>query len=138
MNPRFHLAFPVKDLELSRQFYTKILDCKLGRESEYWIDFDFYGHQIVAHLSPDDCLNSKKNPVDGYLIPSRHFGVILPWESWEDLCQKIKDNGVDFFIEPRIRFNNHKGEQATFFIKDPSDNMLEFKTFRNDDDIFRK
>ena len=136
--PRFHLAFPVHDLEEARTFYTDILGCKLGRESDKWIDFDLYGHQIVAHLSPEDCINFGTNPVDGVKVPSRHFGVILPWPKWEDLCKIIKKKNIAFLIEPRIRFKDVSGEQGTFFIKDPSGNALEFKSFRDDSDVFRK
>ena len=135
---RFHLAFPVHDLEEARTFYTDILGCKLGRESDKWIDFDLYGHQIVAHLSTEDCINIGTNPVDGDKVPSRHFGVILPWPKWEDLCKIIKKKNIAFLIEPRIRFKDVSGEQGTFFIKDPSGNALEFKSFRDDSDVFRK
>ena len=136
--PRFHLAFPVHDLEEARTFYTDILGCKLGRESDKWIDFDLYGHQIVAHFSPEDCINIGTNPVDGDKVPPRHFGVILPWPKWEDLCKIIKKKNIAFLIEPRIRFKDVSGEQGTFFIKDPSGNALEFKSFRDDSDVFRK
>tara|TARA_B100001996_G_scaffold258257_1_gene200841 strand:- start:677 stop:1096 length:420 start_codon:yes stop_codon:yes gene_type:complete len=136
--PRFHLAFPVNDLEKSKNFYTSVLGCALGRESKKWIDFNLYGHQIVAHLSPDDCHENSANLVDGDKIPARHFGVILPWSDWEKLSKYIKKMTVDFFIEPRIRFKNKPGEQGTFFIKDPSGNILEFKSFKSDSEIFRK
>ena len=136
--PRFHLAFPVNDLEKSKTFYTSVLGCALGRESKKWIDFNLYGHQIVAHLSPDDCRENSSNLVDGDKIPARHFGVILPWPDWEKLSKYIKKMTVDFFIEPRIRFKNKPGEQGTFFIKDPSGNILEFKSFKSDSEIFRK
>ena len=136
--PRFHLAFPVHDLEEARTFYTDILGCKLGIESDKWIDFDLYGHQIAAHLSPEDFINIGTNPVDGDKVPSRHFGVILPWPKWEDLCKIIKKKNIAFLIEPRIRFKDVSGEQGTFFIKDPSGNALEFKSFRDDSDVFRK
>ena len=136
--PRFHLAFPVNDLEQARSFYTEILGCTLGRESDKWIDFDLYGHQIVAHLSPEDCTNISTNPVDGDKIPSRHFGVILPWAQWEKLCKMINNKDIAFLIEPRIRFKDVSGEQGTFFIQDPSDNVLEFKSFKNDFMVFEK
>ena len=138
MSPKFHLAFPVHNLELSREFYTKVLGCTLGRESDNWIDYNFYGHQVVAHLSPDDCTDPRTNLVDGDQIPARHFGVILPWNQWIDLCEKIKNDDVNFLIEPRKRFKNRAGEQGTFFIQDPSGNVLEFKSFKNDSDVFRK
>ena len=136
--PIFHLAFPVSDLEKAREFYTNILGCTLGRESDKWIDFNFFGHQIVAHLSPEDCTTLKKNLVDGDQISSRHFGVVLQWAEWEKLSMKIKNLDVKFVIEPKIRFKNKKGEQGTFFISDPSGNLIEFKTFKIDNMIFEK
>ena len=136
--PRFHLAFPVIDLEETRNFYLGILGCSLGRESETWIDFNFFGHQIVAHLSPEDCHEIKSNKVDGDKVPSRHFGVILSWENWDNLCGKLKKNKVKFRINPKIRFKNGKGEQGTFFIDDPSGNVLEFKSFKHDLMVFEK
>ena len=136
--PRFHLAFPVHDLDQARNFYADLLGCGIGRESHQWIDFDLYGHQIVAHLSPKDCKITKRNMVDGDKVPSMHFGVILPWKKWKELCEMIKEKTIDFLIEPKIRFKDASGEQGTFFIEDPSGNTLEFKTFKNDIDIFRK
>ena len=136
--PRFHLAFPVHDLELARKFYINVLGCSLGRESKKWIDFNLFGHQVVAHLSPEDCTEISTNSVDNDEIPSRHFGVILPWDEWEELCRKIKNDGLEFLIEPKTRFKNNSGEQGTFFIKDPSGNALEFKSFKDENDIFKK
>ena len=136
--PRFHLAFPVHDLEKAKTFYTSTLGCPLGRESDNWIDFNLYGHQVVAHLSPKDCMNTKTNPVDGDSIPTRHFGVILPWAEWEELCKILISQNIEFLIKPRIRFKNVSGEQGTFFIQDPSGNALEFKSFKNDKDVFKK
>ena len=136
--PRFHLAFPVHDLKEAKSFYTSTLGCPLGRESDNWIDFDLYGHQVVAHLSPKDCINTKTNPVDGDSIPARHFGVILPWAEWEELCKNLTSQNIKFLIKPRIRFENVPGEQGTFFIQDPSGNALEFKAFKNDKDVFKK
>ena len=135
--PRFHLAFPVHDLKMARTFYVDVLGCGTGRHSDKWIDFDLYGHQIVAHLAPDDCRKITKNEVDGDLVPSNHFGVILTWNKWEQLSNIIKQRGMSFLIDPRIRFKGKPGEQGTFFISDPSGNTLEFKTFRNDDDVFK-
>tara|TARA_B100001175_G_C19205248_1_gene493299 strand:+ start:253 stop:678 length:426 start_codon:yes stop_codon:yes gene_type:complete len=135
--PRFHLAFPVNDLERAKDFYVGILGCSIGRHSDKWMDFDLYGHQIVAHLAPEDCVTTRKYEVDGDFVPSRHFGVILMWNKWEQLSNIIKQKGISFLIEPRIRFKGRPGEQGTFFISDPSGNALEFKTFRNDDDIFK-
>ena len=136
--PRFHLAFPVHDLDKARKFYSKTLGCITGRESESWIDFNLYGHQIVAHLSPDDCNTSNTNSVDEDDIPCRHFGVILEWEDWESLKEKIKKLDYPFLVEPKIRFKSKPGEQGTFFISDPSGNALEFKTFKHDSMVFKK
>ena len=136
--PRFHLAFPVHDLELARKFYTNVLGCSLGRESDKWIDFNMHGHQIVAHLSPKDCSPVQTNPVDGDKVPARHFGVILPWNEWETMCERISLSPVNFLIEPKKRFKNSKGEQGTFFILDPSGNALEFKSFKDDKMVFEK
>ena len=136
--PRFHLAFPVIDLESTRKFYSEVLGCTLGRESNKWIDFNLFGHQIVAHFSPDECIGTNLNSVDGDMVPSRHFGVILPWEQWKALCKKMKKQKTQFMIEPKIRFKNLRGEQGTFFIQDPSGNVLEFKSFKNDSMVFEK
>ena len=135
--PRFHLAFPVHDLEQARLFYTELLGCEIGRYADKWIDFNLYGHQIVAHLSPNDCSFTKKNEVDGDDVPSRHFGVILPWDKWDQLANFLKNKDITWLIEPRIRFMDTPGEQGTFFITDPSGNNLEFKTFKNDENIFK-
>jgi len=136
--PRFHLAFPVHDLDAAKIFYVDTLGCDTGRESDLWIDFSLYGHQIVAHLSPDDCSPVGTNPVDKDNIPCRHFGVILKWEEWEILRKRIKKLGHEFLVDPRVRFKSKTGEQGTFFINDPSGNALEFKTFRNDSMVFEK
>ena len=136
--PRFHLAFPVIELESTKKFYTEVLECKLGRQSNKWIDFNLFGHQIVAHFSPDDCIKTNTNMVDGDTVPSRHFGVILSWEKWLGLCEKIKKQKVRFMIDPKIRFKNQNGEQGTFFIQDPSNNVLEFKSFKDDSMVFKK
>ena len=136
--PRFHLAFPVSDLKKTKEFYMQVLGCSVGRESNKWVDLNLHGHQIVAHLSPKDCFSTVTNLVDGDQISSRHFGVILPWNDWEKLCEKIIDLGLQFIIKPKIRFKNKKGEQGTFFINDPSGNVLEFKTFKNDHMVFDK
>ena len=135
--PRFHLAFPVDDLDRAKDFYVSILGCSIGRHSDKWMDFDLYGHQIVAHLAPEDCVTTRKYEVDGDFVPSRHFGVILMWNKWEQLSNIIQQRGISFLIEPRIRFKGRPGEQGTFFISDPSGNILEFKTFRNDDEVFK-
>lgn len=135
MRPRFHLAFPVHDLEAARGFYAGLLDCAVGRESDRWIDFDFYGHQITAHLCASD-EQTPANAVDGDRVPVRHFGLILAREDWEALARKLTAAGTQFLIEPRVRFAGQPGEQATMFIRDPSGNALEFKSFDDDSAIF--
>ncbi|TVQ67832.1 MAG: glyoxalase [Balneolaceae bacterium] len=134
--PRFHLAFPVSDLEKTLTFYRDLLGCKTGRMSDKWIDFDFWGHQVVAHLSPEDAGKSASNEVDGHAVPARHFGVILSWDEFEKLAGKLKEAGQVFVIEPYIRFEGKPGEQATMFFLDPSGNALEFKAFRDESQIF--
>lgn len=137
--PLFHLAFPVTDLEKARDFYCNILGCSTGRESARWIDFNFFGHQLVAHLvEPKDHPSVNTNQVDGHAIPASHFGIILCWEDYKKFVEKIKKDNIKFFIEPYLRFKGSAGEQATFFIKDPSNNYLEFKAFRNSDKLFEK
>ena len=131
----FHLAFPVDDLEKTREFYTKILGCIEGRSSDRWIDFDMYGHQVVAHLV-DDLDQVATNAVDGDDVPSSHFGVILEMEQWNQLADNLVKLGIEFIIEPHIRFKGEPGEQATMFFLDPCGNALEFKAFRSDDMIF--
>lgn len=132
----FHLAFPVRDLEEARTFYAELLGCPTGRESKEWIDFDLYGHQIVAHLAPAEAA-AATNKVDGEDVPVRHFGVILEWTQWEKLAAQLQGK-VKFVIEPGIRFKGHVGEQATMFFKDPSGNALEFKAFRDMKNLFAK
>ena len=132
----FHLAFPVRDLEEARGFYAGLLGCSTGRESNEWIDFDLYGHQIVAHLAPPENAAST-NKVDGEDVPVRHFGVILEWTQWERLAEQLRGK-VKFIIEPGIRFKDQVGEQATMFFKDPSGNALEFKAFKDPSRIFAK
>jgi extradiol dioxygenase family protein len=128
--PPFHLAFPVDDLARAREFYGRLLGCAEGRSSESWIDFDFYGHQVVAHLAPGEVGTASANPVDGHDVPVRHFGVILGWDQWHQLADPLKAGGVRFLIEPGIRFQGQVGEQATMFFLDPAGNALEFKSFR--------
>ena len=138
-NPRpFHLAFPVLDLEEARDFYVNTLGCSIGRESDQWIDFNLYGHQIVAHLSPNEIKDESRNQVDGDEVPVRHFGVILENNEWQKLVDRLKTKGEDFLIEPRVRFEGKSGEQRTLFILDPSGNALEFKSFAHDGHIFRR
>lgn len=135
--PRFHLAFPVHDIEATRHFFVELLGCKLGREAARWIDFDFYGHQISAHLVDED-EGEAHNTVDGKQVPVRHFGLIIEWDQWERLAEKLRAVNVDFLIEPYVRFASEPGEQGTFFVKDPSGNALEFKAFRQEQDIFSR
>jgi len=132
--PPFHLAFPVHDLEAARDFYTRILGCRIGRQSQDWIDFDLFGHQIVAHLSPRAATTS--NRVDGHDVPVPHFGVVLDWDVWQQMAQKLEQAGVEFVIQPYIRFAGEVGEQATMFFYDPSGNALEFKAFRDPSQLF--
>jgi len=135
--PRFHLAFPVTDIEQTRAFYTSVLGCSVGREAARWIDFDFRGHQISAHLVAD-AGSIDTNPVDGDKVPARHFGLILDWEEWHQLAGRLQHNGTKFLIEPKIRFAGQTGEQATLFLLDPSGNALEFKSFRDDEQVFAR
>jgi len=137
-SPRFHLAFPVADLPAARQFYTEVLGCRVGRESTSWIDFDFFGHQITAHLSPEETKLVAANPVDGDQVPVRHFGVILEWEAWHQLAEQLERFQVPFVIAPHIRFKGEVGEQATMFVRDPSGNALEFKSFKDMSRVFAK
>jgi len=132
----FHLAFPVKNLDDTLTFYRDILGCKTGRSSDQWIDFNFWGHQVVAHLSPDEAGKSNRNEVDGHEVPVKHFGVILDWDEWHELAEKLKKEKIDFIIKPYIRFRGKPGEQATMFFLDPSGNALEFKAFRDESQIF--
>ncbi|MDP6878735.1 MAG: VOC family protein [Candidatus Marinimicrobia bacterium] len=131
----FHLAFPVDNLEKTREFYTKILGCKEGRSSDRWIDFDMFGHQVVAHLV-DSLEETQTNPVDGDDVPASHFGVILDLEDWEKLSNHLNKINMEFIIEPHVRFKGEAGEQATMFFLDPCGNALEFKAFKSDDMIF--
>lgn len=134
--PRFHLAFPVRDLAEARRFYGGLLGCPEGRSSPEWVDFDFYGHQIVAHLCEPRSAGSATNEVDGESVPVRHFGVILEMPEWESLTHKLRAAGVEFIIEPQIRFKGLPGEQATCFFLDPSGNALELKAFADDRMVF--
>ncbi|MCH7524456.1 MAG: VOC family protein [Bacteroidetes bacterium] len=137
--PPFHLAIPVDNLELCRIFYRDVLNCKEGRRSESWVDFNFYGHQLVIHCKPkEENEDLHTNPVDGKNVPVPHFGVILQWESFHDLASHLKQNNIQFIIEPYIRFEGQVGEQATMFFKDPSGNALEFKSFKDINQLFAK
>jgi hypothetical protein len=138
MNNFFHLAFPVRDLEEARAFYGQILQCEEGRSSSHWIDFNLYGHQIVAHLAPAENFKKHHNRVDGDDVPVPHFGVILPMEEWQALAARLRGFNVEFVIDPHIRFAGETGEQATMFFLDPSGNALEFKAFADFSQIFAK
>jgi len=125
----FHLAIPVDDLKAAEAFYGDLIGCPRGRRSEEWIDFDFFGHQLVTHLSPGECGRAATNAVDGHDVPVRHFGIVLEPKDWEALAGRLKKAGADFIIDPDIRFRGQPGEQGTFFIRDPAGNALEFKCF---------
>lgn len=132
----FHLAFPVHDLAAARSFYCELLGCAEGRSSDHWIDFDLYGHQIVAHLDLAMTPRPIHNAVDGHDVPVPHFGIVLTMPQWEDLAQRLKVAGVKFGIEPYVRFKGQVGEQATMFFTDPSGNAIEFKAFADDSQLF--
>jgi len=137
MHP-FHLAFPVTSIERARAFYGGVLGCPEGRSAADWVDFNLYGHQIVAHLAPEEAGHRKTAAVDGDNVPVRHFGVVLPMDEWERLAQKLKGAGIAFIIEPHIRFKGQVGEQATMFFLDPCGNALEFKAFADPARLFAK
>ena len=136
--PPFHLAFPVHDLEVARSFYSGLLGCAEGRSSSAWIDFNFYGHQIVAHLAPEQMGAARQNAVDGHGVPVRHFGVVLSMPQWEEAAAKLTEAGVDFVIEPHVRFKGEAGEQATLFFMDPSENAIELKAFAKLESLFAR
>jgi extradiol dioxygenase family protein len=137
MSP-FHLAFPVHDLAQARKFYGGILGCPEGRSSDEWVDFNFYGHQIVAHLAPAETGTAQRNAVDGHGVPVRHFGIVLPMAEWQQAAQRLREQGVQFVIEPYIRFKGEPGEQATMFFLDPSGNALELKAFADISMLFAR
>ena len=139
MNP-FHLAIPVKDLKVMRAFYKDILGCSEGRSSEHWVDFNMFGHQLVIHQKQgfDTSNQPISNPVDGHDVPVPHFGVVLEWNVWTELADQLKEKKIEFVIEPYIRFEGQVGEQATLFFLDPENNALEFKAFKNIDQLFAK
>ena len=132
----FHLAFPVHDLDAARAFYGDVLGCSEGRSSDRWIDFDLYGHQIVAHLDGGARAADVSNPVDGHDVPVPHFGVVLTMADWQALADRLRAAGTVFGIAPHIRFKGQIGEQATMFFRDPSGNALEFKAFADDSMLF--
>jgi uncharacterized protein len=134
--PPFHLAFPVHDLDAARGFYGGLLGCPEGRSSNEWIDFDFFGHQVVAHLAPGMEPREHSNEVDGHDVPVPHFGAVLPMAEWQALAGKLRGAGVVFVIEPNIRFEGQPGEQATMFFLDPSGNAIEIKAMRDPAKLF--
>ena len=136
--PPFHLAFPVHDLPAARAFYGELLGCPEGRSSDEWIDFDFFGHQIVAHLLPGFGARGASNPVDGHDVPVPHFGAVLDMATWDALAARLTAAGVDFAIPPTVRFRGKAGEQATMFFRDPSGNALEIKAMRDPANLFAK
>jgi extradiol dioxygenase family protein len=136
--PPFHLAFPVHDLAAARAFYGGLLGCREGRSSDRWVDFDFFGHQIVAHLAPGAHANRDSNPVDGHDVPVPHFGAVLAMAEWERLAAQLEAAGIDFAIPPTVRFRGEPGEQATMFFRDPSGNALEIKAMADPDNLFAK
>jgi len=136
--PPFHLAFPVDDLAAARRFYGDLLGCPEGRSAEEWIDFDLYGHQIVAHYAPDQVQRRSSNEVDGEHVPVPHFGLVLFMEQWKQLASKLEAAGTEFIIAPTIRFEGLPGEQATMFLLDPAGNALEFKAMANPANLFAK
>lgn len=133
----FHLAIPVDDLQKCRTFYREILGCNEGRSSDHWVDFDFFGHQLVIHYKEaSGDTKASSNPVDGKEVPIPHFGVVLEWEAFQEFSEELKQKEISFVIEPYIRFKGQIGEQATMFFKDPSGNALEFKAFKDIDQLF--
>jgi len=136
--PPFHLAFPVDDIAAARAFYRGLLGCEEGRSADEWVDFDLYGHQIVAHLAPEVVLRRATNEVDGEHVPVPHFGVVLAMDDWKALAGRLQNAGVEFVSEPTVRFEGQAGEQATMFFLDPAGNALEFKAMAKPENLFAK
>mgnify|MGYP000167931342 FL=1 len=134
----FHLAIPVNNLDKCRTFYRDVLELKEGRSSNHWIDFNFFGHQLVIHFKKNQTISKKSNPVDGKDVPVPHYGLILKWDEFHLFSEMLKNKKIVFIIEPYIRFKGLVGEQATMFFKDPSGNALEFKSFKDTEQIFAK
>ena len=132
----FHLAIPVDDLDRAEWFYGSVLACSKGRQSSEWIDFDFFGHQLVVHLAPGECGKAETTGVDGEQVPVRHFGAVLSNSEWHHTADQLKEAGIDFIIEPTLRNKGKPGEQGTFFVADPSGNALEFKWFADSNALF--
>ena len=135
--PPFHLAYPVTDLNEARLFFTSMLDATVGRSAERWVDLNLFGHQISLHLVDGQDLNSTTNAVDGDQVPTLHFGCVLEWTAWERQYDVLNERRAEFIIDKKVRFKGEVGEQGTFFLKDPSQNVLEFKTFRDMGGIFQ-
>ena len=136
LNP-FHLAIPVDNLDKAKDFYNGLLGAEIGRSDSTWIDFNFFGHQLVCHFAESNNAQTK-NPVDQHDVPVPHFGIVLEWDSFHQLTKDLKNNKVEFIIEPTIRFKGEVGEQATMFLSDPSGNAIEFKSFKDQENLFRK
>ncbi|TAL82917.1 MAG: glyoxalase [Rhodanobacter sp.] len=136
--PPFHLAFPVTSLAAARAFYGDLLGCPEGRCSDSWVDFDFHGHQIVAHLAPEEARASTTHEVDGDQVPVRHFGLVLPLDAWQALANRLQDCGTRFVVPPHTRFRGLPGEQSTMFLRDPCGNALEFKAFADPSGLFAR
>jgi extradiol dioxygenase family protein len=136
--PPFHLAFPVDDLAAARRFYGDLLGCPEGRSSEEWVDFDLFGHQIVAHMAPDQVQRRTTNEVDGEDVPVPHFGLVLQMDAWRQVADRLEKAGVEFVIAPTVRFQGLPGEQATMFFLDPAGNALEFKAMADPAKLFAK
>ena len=135
----FHVAIPVHNLDACRTFYRDVLECSEGRSSDHWVDFDLFGHQLVIHYKPkDETTALHTNPVDGKDVPVPHYGVVLPWDTFHDFAEKLRAKEVEFVIAPYIRFKGLPGEQATMFFKDPAGNALEFKAFKDINQLFAK
>lgn len=134
----FHLAIPVDNIDVCRDFYTNTLNLEEGRSSHHWVDYNFFGHQLVIHYKPKTEEDTHTNSVDGKDVPVPHFGVVLPWEDFHDFADLLKSKNINFIIEPYIRFEGQVGEQATMFFKDPSGNALEFKAFKDLNQLFAK
>jgi extradiol dioxygenase family protein len=134
----FHIAIPVHNLQECRTFYREVLGCEEGRSSDHWVDFNLFGHQLVIHYKPKTEEALHTNAVDGKNVPVPHYGVVLPWETFESFSAELQEKGIEFVIEPYIRFEGEVGEQATLFFLDPAGNALEFKAFRNIDQLFAK
>ncbi|WP_296382301.1 VOC family protein [Winogradskyella sp.] len=134
----FHLAIPVHNIDECRNFYSNTLNLEEGRSSNHWVDYNFFGHQLVIHYKPKTEEDIHTNPVDGKDVPVPHFGVVLPWKTFQDFAELLKSKGIKFIIKPYIRFEGQVGEQATMFFKDPSGNALEFKAFKDMKQLFAK